>query len=310
MSFSTAETPGARRAIPSGYACPAIQVSCSNKRTEWGLPVMAHGDGTMATAGRRNPSYRDKNSTADRALDILGMFQAKRLRIAGTEVAAELNVARSTAYRYLTTLTQAGYLEEDPQGGFRLGLQVLELARLARSSYGLSTIALPIMERLATETGETVLLTRRSGARVVCLEKAEPTENRVRLSYERGSALPLNAGASAWVLLAWEPREEVERLLAEHPFTPLTDASVVSPSEVLARLGTIREAGFAVTRGELDPDAIGMAAPLRDDRDKVVAGLSIVSVNRRVPAAREEQLVELLLTAVNELSRLIALTAQ
>ncbi|MEV0074063.1 MULTISPECIES: IclR family transcriptional regulator [unclassified Amycolatopsis] len=263
----------------------------------------------MTEAGNRSTTYRDKNSTADRALDILGMFATERLRIRSADVAGELGVARSTAYRYLSTLHRAGYLEDDPQGGFRLGQKVFELARLARSSYGLSAVALPIMERIAAEIGETVLLTRRSGAQVVCLEKAEPPENRVRLSYQRGTVLPLNAGASAWVLIAWEPPDECERLLAEHPFTELTSASVVSPSDVAARLGDIRNAGFAVTRGELDPDAIGIAAPIRDDQGKVVAGLSVVSINRRVPADRETELVEAVLKSAGELSTRIALVA-
>jgi DNA-binding IclR family transcriptional regulator len=139
--------------------------------------------------------------------------------------------------------------------------------------------------------------------------EAEPLENRVRLSYERGTVLPLNAGASAWVLLAWESREECERLLADHPFTSLTSASVESPADVTARLGEIREAGFAVTRGELDPDAIGIAAPIRDDRGKVVAGLSVVSINRRVPAEREAELVEVVLKSAGQLSNQIALAA-
>jgi IclR family acetate operon transcriptional repressor len=258
----------------------------------------------------RTTAYREKNSTADRALDILSLFSPARLRLAGADVAAELGVARSTAYRYLVTLTSAGYLEEDPHGGFRLGLKVFELARLARTSYGLSDIALPLMDRLAAETGETVLLTRRSGARVVCLEKAEPAEHRVRLSYERGSALPLNAGASAWVLLAWESREEVTRLLQESRLPQFTDASLTSVAGVLARLDGIRAAGYAVTRGELDPDAIGIAAPVRDDQGRVVAGLSVVAVNRRVPDPREGELIRAVLEVSGQMSERIALTSQ
>ena len=50
------------------------------------------------------------------------------------------------------------------------------------------------MERLAAETRESGLLTRRSGDLVVCLDRAASAAHAVRISYERGSVLPVNAG--------------------------------------------------------------------------------------------------------------------
>ena len=90
--------------------------------------------------------YRERNSTADRALTILQMFSDDKLVVPATEVAELLGVARSTAYRYLQTLVQAGFLSEDGRGGFRLGMKVLQLSRLARRSYGLASIAVPAMQ--------------------------------------------------------------------------------------------------------------------------------------------------------------------
>jgi DNA-binding IclR family transcriptional regulator len=33
----------------------------------------------------------------------------------------------------------------------------------------------------------------------------------------------------------------------------------------MTRLGQIRRSGYSVTRGELDSDVLGIAAPIRDD---------------------------------------------
>ncbi|WP_375401652.1 IclR family transcriptional regulator [uncultured Amnibacterium sp.] len=257
----------------------------------------------------RVSAYRERNSTADRALDILGLFTSDRLKVSAIDVAAELAVARSTAYRYLLTLGSAGYLEEDPTGGFRLGLKVFELARLARSSYGLSQVALPTLRALAHETSETTLLTRRSGSRAVCLEREEPSDHRVRLSYERGSALTLNAGASAWVLLAWENPDTVRALLRETPLPRLTESTLTTEAQIVERLESIREQGYCVTRGELDPDTIGIAAPIWDDQHRVVAGLSVVAVKRRVPEERVDGLLAQVRAASATVSDLVALTS-
>src|SRR6185436_14135473 len=121
-------------------------------------PRLPHMSGTASSES----NYRERNSTADRALDILMMFTDAQLVISGNDVAERLGVARSTAYRYLQSLVNSRFLEEAPGGGFRLGLRVLEVARLARRSYGLSEVALPVMTELSEQVEETVLLTRRT----------------------------------------------------------------------------------------------------------------------------------------------------
>ena len=72
--------------------------------------------------------YRERNSTADRALVILGLFTEDRLQISANDVAEALGSARSTAYRYLQTLVAASFLEEAPGGGFRLGIGCCHLS--------------------------------------------------------------------------------------------------------------------------------------------------------------------------------------
>lgn len=260
-------------------------------------------------SGTASPSYRDRNSTADRALDILTMFDDTNLVVSGTAVAERLGVARSTAYRYLQSLVAGRFLEEAPGGGFRLGLRVLEIARLARRSYGLSEVALPSMEALAEEVHETVLLTRRAGDLVVCVDRAESGTRAVRISYERGSALPLNAGASALVLLAWSPDEEARRLLEATELRRFTPATLTDVDALMERLGRIRRIGYSVTRGELDPDVVGIAAPIRDENKQVVAAVSVAALASRVYPEAETEIAQKVLAAASKISDRMAMIA-
>ncbi|QFR01561.1 IclR family transcriptional regulator [Streptomyces phaeolivaceus] len=260
-------------------------------------------------SGNESPTYRDRNSTADRALDILTMFDDTRLIVSGTAVAEHLGVARSTAYRYLQSLVAGRFLEEAPSGGFRLGLRVLEVARLARRSYGLSEVALPAMAALAEEAGETVLLTRRAGDLVVCVDRAESGTRAVRISYERGSTLPINAGASALVLLAWGPEDETRRLLESVELRRFTAATLTDVDALMGRLGRIRRLGYSITRGELDPDVVGIAAPVRDDAGAVVAAVSVAALATRVyPEAEAEIAQQVLGTAQKITDRMAAVS--
>jgi len=227
--------------------------------------------------------YRERNSTADRALDILLLFRDDKLVWTGTEIADQLGVARSTGYRYLQSLVAAGFIEE-ASGGFRLGPRIFELARLARSGTKLSDIALPAMRELAATVNETVLLTRRSGRFVVCLDLIEAAHT-VRLSYERGHVLPVNAGAAAEVLLAWAPPDDVAAVLAAEPLERFTPRTLTDPAQLQTRFAQIRKDGIAVSQGELDEQILGVAAPIHNSRGVVVAAVSIAALASRIPRA-------------------------
>ena len=239
----------------------------------------------MAGQSARSASgYRDRNSTADRALDVLQLFSDDKLVWSGAEIAEQFGIARSTGYRYLKGLVAAGFIEEC-DGGFRLGPLVFELARLARKGIGLSEVSRPVMRELADSVGESVLLTRRWGGSVVCLE-LEESSHPIRLSYERGHILPINAGASAQVLLAWAPGAEIEQVLSEAPLRRFTSRTVTDAAKLQARLRQIRTQGFAISRGELDADVLGIAAPIRSAGGQVSAAISIAALSSRVPETK------------------------
>ena len=246
--------------------------------------------------------YRERNSTADRALTILQMFGDDRLVLSATDVADRLGVARSTAYRYLQTLVQSQFLSEDGRGGFRLGMKVLELSRLARRNYGLGDIAVPAMRELTERFHQTVLLTRQMGQAVVCLEREESREQYVRLSYERGTVLELNAGASALVLLAWLPEQEQRATLEGAVLPRFTAATVVDPERLLQRWRSIRSDGFAISYGEVDAEAVGIAAPIFQASGRVIAAISVVLMRSRVSDAGIEDIRVAVLDGARHLS--------
>jgi len=251
--------------------------------------------------------YRERNSTADRALTILQMFNDDKLVVPATEVAELLGVARSTAYRYLQTLVQAGFLSEDGRGGFRLGMKVLKLSRLARRSYGLASIAVPAMQELTERFRQTVLLTGRQGNAVVCLEREEAVEQYVRLSYERGTVLALNAGASAQVLLAWMDEPELDKLLATVELRRFTETSITDPKALKNRLSDIREKGYSITIGEVDAEAMGIAAPVFTSTGEVVAALSVVLIRSRVSPDAVDEIVTAVVETARQLTEQAAL---
>lgn len=243
--------------------------------------------------------YRDRNSTADRTLDILQLFTEENPILSGIEIATSLGVARSTGYRYLQTLVGSGFVE-DVRGGFRLGPRIFELARLTHVRADLSEISLPSMRTLGEQTGETVLLTRRSGNVVVCLERVEARRS-IRLSYDRGHVFPINAGASAAVLLAWAPDADIDIALAAAPLQRFTPKTLTEPSLLKQRLAQIRDYGVAVSREDLDLDVVGVAAPVRDGTGTVRAAVSVAALASRLSVADTPDVVAQVRAAASEI---------
>ena len=243
------------------------------------------------------------NATADRALDILLLFDEAHPALTVTELQHRLGMSRSTAYRYLQSLRAYGLIEGDErEGGVRPGPLVFRLARIARLGLGLIELALPVMRELASRTGETVLLTRRAGNQVVCIERVDSPQP-IRLAYERGHVLPLHAGASAKILLAYAEPGEVEAALAATPLPRYTDRTVTDPIALRRQLEQIRRAGYVVTDGEVDAGVRGVAAPIRNSQGRVVAGLSVAGLAFRLDDAALPGVVEAVRQAADAISQ-------
>jgi len=253
----------------------------------------------MATSGR--------NTTADRAIDVLLLFDDESPVLSAGEVATRLGMSRSTAYRYLQSLRSSDLLEDDQaRGGYRLGARLLQLARVARKGMGLSSAALPVMRELAVDVGEAVLLTRRSGRHVICIELEESNQP-IRLSYERGHVLPLHAGASAKILLAYAEPSDVEEFLGSGPLEGFTTRTVTDPELLRGQLGAIREAGYVVSDGELDDGVRGIAAPILHADGRPAAGLAIAGPAFRMTNDRLPGLVAAVRSAAARISERLGL---
>ena len=144
---------------------------------------------------------------------------------------------------------------------------------------------------------------------MVCLDRAESVVHTVRISYERGSALPVNAGAAALALLAWADPAETRTMLERVELRSFTPGTLTDVDALTTRLAEIRELGYSVTRGEVDNDVLGIAAPIRDDTGAVVAAVSVAAVASRVPPDRQDEVVQAVRTAAAEISDRLATVA-
>ncbi|MEV0232388.1 IclR family transcriptional regulator [Nonomuraea sp. NPDC050786] len=240
------------------------------------------------------------NSTSvqsvDRAiaiLEILARDGATRV----TDLAAELAVHKSTAFRLLAALEHGGLVEQSgDRGRYRLGFGVVRLAGAATAQLDLSRESRPVCLRLAEEVGETVNI-------------AVPQDgDAVNISQVRGPAAisghnwvgqrtPSHATSSGKVLLAFGAL----RLPAELArYTPRT---ITSPGAL--GLEEIRQRGWAATVEELEVGLNAVAAPIRGSDGSVVAAVSASGPSYRLTPDRLPEVGVLLAEAAREISQRI-----
>ena len=231
-------------------------------------------------------------SSADKVLEVLLLFQESWPELTAEEICELIDAPRSTTYRYIRVLRDKGFLEKSPAGAFRLGPRLLQLGRIARSRLDISDIALPVMEEIAWQTRETVLLTRLFGSNAVCVERIEGLQA-VRISFEVGQIQPLHGGASSKILLAYVNEDEWDEHLTL-PLERFTEHTVTDPEVLKEQLREIRRQGYCVSESEVDLGARAMSVPVADARGRTVAALSTAGPAFRIDDATVKRHLELL----------------
>jgi DNA-binding IclR family transcriptional regulator len=192
-----------------------------------------------------------------------------RMRV--DEIAKQVDMPLSTVYRYVQQLRTAGYLYE-VDAYYTLGMR-FSTGPQRRETGHLVRLAEPLLIQLRAAVGGAALLTVRVDTAALCLDRVMP-QRHYRLSFQRGSVRPLYASASATPLLAFAPSEVIEEVLSG-PMQRIT-AATPDRTKLTRELALVREQGYAVTVGEVDPDFVGVGVPVFRGAQCVCA-LSVVA---------------------------------
>ncbi|MFB4167336.1 IclR family transcriptional regulator [Virgibacillus sp. JSM 102003] len=187
----------------------------------------------------------------------------------------ETDVPRSSLYRHIKNLIEAGLIEAIGKGMYAPGWLADEISRVKRGSLDpLIKASLPIMQEINRESGESVNLTVVNGSKVRVLAHFESMHN-LKFSFVEGQILDIFKGASSKVLLA-NLEEKHRQFLIESNLTH-------EEGEVLNQeIEQIRKVGYSITNSEVDDNAIGISVPILKGGKYVLGGLSIAGPAFRI----------------------------
>jgi DNA-binding IclR family transcriptional regulator len=244
-----------------------------------------------------NGSDASPVQSVDRAVTVLEIL-AREGEAGVTEIASELGVHKSTAFRLVAALENRGLVAQHmDRGKYRLGVGILRLAGATTARLDLVQESRPICERLAREVGETINVAVLADGFALYLDQiAGPSALQTRNWV--GQRLALHATSNGKVLLAYLP----DARLVE-PLERYTKVTVVDPAVLERQLDDVRRCGYATTVDELEIGLTAVAAPVRNLDGRVIAAVSASGPSFRLERAQLTKTTEAVCAAAEEISR-------
>jgi IclR family KDG regulon transcriptional repressor len=213
-------------------------------------------------------------------LEALASPEAQRAGELGVVRLAQLTGReKSQVSRALKALADEGVVERDPDTlGYRLGWRLFSLvARTVENR--LVRVAEPVMRELSAELEETNHLCVLRDQEVLTLLSVSGHSFRVT-GWEGRGAPAYCTSAGRVLLLDATPDDLYVRFPALTPDRPRSE--VHSLPELWAKIQECRRDGYARVREEFEEGLVGVSAPIRDFRGRVVAALNVSAPAERL----------------------------
>lgn len=244
-----------------------------------------------------NPALAHRIPAIDRAVDVMEALATGPSAI--RDLGARLGIPRSTVYRVLNSLEARGMVVRGADAAYRLGPQLLRLARAVPAGFDLVALARPLMDALAHGLRCSVKLSVLDDDQALVVAVAESPET-YAVTTQVGRRFPLHAGAASKVLAAFGPETLRERLFAG-PLSRLTPDTITDGAALRDALRAIRAAGHAEDAGEFAPGIRARAVPVFGPEGACVAALSIPYLDG-TPAGREAEIQSALLRCASAIT--------
>jgi len=221
------------------------------------------------------PEARSGIQVIERMMKLLDVLSYHPDPVSLKQLALETGLHPSTAHRILAAMATSGFAERADPGTYRLGIRLLELGNVVKSRINIRAAAMPLMQKLHLQIGESVNLGVRQGDEIVYVERTSSGRSSVRVVHLVGARAPLHVTAVGKLYLAEDSREELREYVKRTGLPGYTPTSLTTLVSLEREVDRARRHGVAFDNEEIEQGLRCIAAPIRDDSGELVAGLSV-----------------------------------
>ncbi len=215
------------------------------------------------------------------------------------EISEAAKLHPSTTHRILNDLTIGRFVERPEAGTYRLGMRLLELGTLVKDRLNVRDLALGLMRELHRLIQQPVNLSVRQGDEIIYIERAYSERSGMQVVRAIGGRAPLHLTSVGKLFLASDDIARIRAYATRTGLPSQTRNSLTQLHQLERELQEAQKSGVARDNEELELGVRCIAAGVRDDQGKLVAGLSISA-----PASRmDESWLPKLQSTANEISK-------
>lgn len=214
-----------------------------------------------------------------RALQVIASLAEEPA--SATRVAAATGVSLSTAVRLLQELDREGFATRDATGRYHIGTRLLSIAYRVIASMDVRQAAVPILQALSRETGETVHLGYFDRSTAIYIDKFDGA-GALSMRSRVGLAAPLHCTAMGKIMCAFLPDAQRQQLARDLDYPRHTDSTIGDPESFLRELDHVRKVGYAFNFGEHEAEISAVALPIRHPSGVVEYGIDLAVPNFQV----------------------------
>lgn len=207
-------------------------------------------------------------------LHIMELFSEAEPVWSTTAIIEALETSRSTGYRYIKALHEAGLLEAVRNGHYTLGPRIIEMDLQMRLTDPLLLAGQGVLKDLVDRIGHSALLCTAFRDSVLCVDEYRAPlspENR----FSRGQRRPLFQGAISKIILAHLPHHRLKAIYARQQSEIENSGLGGTWSDFRTTLGKMKKDGYALTMGEFNPGVYGVAAPILTDQKTALGSVGV-----------------------------------
>jgi DNA-binding IclR family transcriptional regulator len=246
--------------------------------------------------GARKPAYAAP--ALEKGLDILELLADAAEPLAARAIAERLRRSKAEIFRMVFVLVERGYLVRDTDDRLRLTNRLFELGMRTPRPRQLTEIAIPVMERLSGETGQSahlVVLNRGETVVIATTTGGADISFALRLGYRR----PALEATSGLLMIAFQPADIQRRLIKES--AAHTGAAIDGPA-LAATLEVIRRHRSRVSESRDVVGVTDIGVPLIGPDERAVASIVVPHLRRHGTTAPIETILATLKRAGTEIS--------
>jgi DNA-binding IclR family transcriptional regulator len=219
-------------------------------------------------------------TTVQKIGPVLDLFTVRNPEWGISEVAAELDIPKSSAHALLTTMAEIGLLKRTTRARYRLGWRLLVLGRTVMLSAEWRRPAVMAMQRTVARWGDTMHFAVYERGSALYVEKVEGP-NSIQLGTRVGTRLPAHASAVGKMLLAHRDT------LPTEPLGRLTPNTIGDPVDLERELEVIRQRGVSFDDEESVRGISCVAAPVWCNAGGLVGAISFATSTERFHRRRD-----------------------